>query len=166
MIQILRNSSGNTGWRLDTSGQVFQGGRLRHDNGQWEVEDELDDPADAIDYLDTSDFDSLIKALESQKAEEERLAAAATERNQRSASELKDFIDDLHTGSWDVMKQWGRKRFVKSSHSGRVCYVFRKKGGYRDWFFPVSDTDIRGLINGTHELRYTVGGSTAKIVKK
>ena len=166
MIQILRNTTGNIGWRLGTSGQVYQGGRLRHDNGQWEVDDELDDPSDAIDYLDDGDFEALTNALDAIEAEEERLAAAATARGQLSAAELDSFVEDLYKGPSGRILRWGKKRFTKDDRSGRVCVVFRKHGGYRDWLFPVDREEVRGLINGTHEVRYTIGGNNAKIVKK
>jgi len=166
MIQILRSTRNNAvGWRFGEEGQVFQGGQLRHDNGQWEIESEFDEASDALDILDEEDGDALIHAIEAAEAEDARLEAAKSERQSNNAAELEAFIKLLESDTQGRTLKWGAKRFKRDSF-GRILYIFRKKGGYRDWLFPVGRDDLRGLLAGTHELRYQIGTNSARIVKK
>lgn len=166
MIQILQNKlTGKVGWRIGDEGQVFQGGALRHDNGQWEIEDEVNDPEEALDYLSEEDVLALIEATERLDAEVEAAEARKSSLESQRAADLDAFVKDMPTAPYDKYMKFDGRIFVRDSRLGRICYVFRKKGGTRNWHFPVSLEELRGIITGTHGLRYQVGGNAAKIVK-
>ena len=50
--------------------------------------------------------------------------------------------------------------------NGNLSYRFFKQGGRVPHFAPVSETEAKGLILGTHELRYIKGGNGYRIAVK
>lgn len=50
--------------------------------------------------------------------------------------------------------------------NGNLSYRFFKQGGHVPHFAPVSEVEAKGLILGTHELKYIKGGNGYRIAVK
>ena len=136
-ITIYEHVDGGHGFVAPGQGRIYYRGNYRFANGQLSVVDELDleEIAEAIDYLDDADYAVLEQTVAEYQAKQ-------AEREAEDAAKYAWLTDSKEHGEMIF-----KGRTFRRNWDG-LFLLYRKKGGFKTWMHPVSAEDAVAVIKG------------------